>query len=184
MAVLSGGSHPATYVRLAVAMLTPLAGVALVYGLWSIGDRLLYVGPLDRAQFGWLVVVPIWSLTPVAAAYAWRTLDPRPLTIAAGFTGVTLMVASAALFWTWTALPNCEFGPVRAPGEWVIPSAIVGLVIGAGFALACLGATAVAKRAGWWAVVVVGAGSAFALVFVAILVAAPFMLGPGCQRPL
>ena len=56
MAVLSGGSSPATQVRLAIAMLTPLVGVALAYGLWWISDRLLYIGPLDRATFGWLVV--------------------------------------------------------------------------------------------------------------------------------
>jgi hypothetical protein len=61
---------------------------------------------------------------------------------------------------------------------------IVGLVIGGGFAAACLGATAVARRAGWWAVLLAGAGSAFALVFVAILVAAPILMSGGCQRPL
>lgn len=184
MAVLSGGSRPATQVRLAIAMLTPLVGVALAYGLWWISDRLLYIGPLDRAKFSWLVVVPVWSLTPVAAAYAWRTLDRRQSWVAAGIIGLILAVASSVLFWAATAFPNCDFGAVRTPGEWIIPSMIVGLVIGAGFAAACLGATAVARRAGWWAVLLAGAGSAFALVFVAILVAAPFLMSGGCQRPL
>jgi hypothetical protein len=169
MADLSGGSRPATQARLATAVLTPLVGVALAYGLWWISDRLLYNGPLDRAQFGWLVVVPVWSLTPVAAAHAWRTLNSGQSTVAAGVVGLLLTVASAVLFWA---------------GEWVIPSVIVGLAVGAGFAAACLGATAVAKRARWWAVLLVGAGSAFALVFVAILVAAPFLMSGGCQRPL
>jgi hypothetical protein len=184
MADLSGGSRPATQARLATAVLTPLVGVALAYGLWWISDRLLYNGPLDRAQFGWLVVVPVWSLTPVAAAHAWRTLNSRQSTVAAGVVGLLLTVASAVLFWAASAFPNCEFGAVRTPGEWVIPSVIVGLAVGAGFAAACLGATAVAKRARWWAVLLVGAGSAFALVFVAILVAAPFLMSGGCQRPL
>jgi hypothetical protein len=183
MAVLSGGSRPAVSVRVVIATLTPLAGAALAFGLWWISDRLLYIGPLDRAQFGWLVVVPVWSLTPVAAAYSWRTLDPRQSWVAAGVIGLILAVASAVLFWMATAFPNCEFGAVRSPAEWVIPSVIVGLVIGAGFAAACLGATAVARRARWWAVLLAGAGSAFALVFVAILVAVPFLMSGGCQRP-
>lgn len=184
MAVLSDGSRPAISVRLAIAILVPLGGAALAYGLWWISDRLLYIGPLDRARFGWLVVVPIWSLTPVAAAFAWRTLDSRQSAVAAGAIGVILAGASGVLFWSASAFPNCEFGAVRTPGDWVIPSVIVGLVIGAGFATACLGATVVARRTRWWAVVLAGAGSAFALVFVAILVAAPFLTSGGCQRPL
>lgn len=184
MAVLSSGSRPASSLRVAFAALVPLAGVALAYALWWISDRLLYVGPLDRAQFGWLVVVPVWSLTPVAAAYAWRTLGPPVRATAAGVVGFILAVASAGLFWSASAFPSCEFGAVRSPGEWVIPSLVVGLVIGGGFAAICLGATAVARRTRWWVVVLAGAGSAFALVFLAILVAAPFLMSGGCQRPL
>jgi hypothetical protein len=169
---------------MAIALLTPVGGVALAYGLWWMSDRLLYIGPLDRAKFGWLIVVPVWSLTPVAAAYAWRALVPRQAAIAAGVTGLVLTVASAVLFWTATAFPSCEFGAVSSPGDRVIPSLVVGLVIGGGFAAACLGASAVARRVRWWAVVLAGAGSAFALVFAAILVATPFLMSGGCQRPL
>jgi len=184
MAVLSGGSRQAGSLRVALAALVPLAGAALAYALWSISDRLLYVGPLDRAQFGWLVVVPVWSLTPVAAAYALRTLDRSVRAKAATVIGLILAVASAGLFWSASAFSNCEFGAVRSPGEWVIPSLVVGLVIGGGFAAVCLGATAVARRARWWVVLLAGAGSAFALVFLAILIATPFLMSGGCQRPL
>lgn len=184
MAVGRGGSRPASSLRWALAALVPLGGAALAYALWWISDRLLYIGPLDRAQFGWLVVVPVWSLTPVAAAYTWRTQDPSLRARAAVFIGFIVAAASAALFWSASAAPNCEFGAVRSPVEWVVPSVIVGLVIGGGFAVACLGATAVARRARWWLVVLAGAGSAFALVFLAILVATPFLMSGGCQRPL
>jgi hypothetical protein len=170
--------------RVTLAALVPLVGAALAYALWWISDRLLYVGPLDRAQFGWLVVVPVWSLTPVATAFAWRTLGGPVRATAAGVIGFILAVVSAALFWSASAFPNCEFGAVRSPGEWVIPSAIVGLVIGGGFAIVCLGATAAARRARWWVVVAAGAGSAFALVFLAVLVATPFLMSGACQRPL
>ncbi len=152
MAVLSsGGPRPASTVRLAIAALTPLAGVALAYVLWWLSNRLLYIGPLDRATFGWLVVVPIWSLTPVAAAYAWRPLTPRQSAVAAGAIALLLTAVAAVLFWLAAAFPNCEFGAVRSSAEWIVPSLIVGLVIGAGLAAACLVAAAVARRARWWA---------------------------------
>ena len=164
-------------------MAAPLAGVALAYALWWISDRLLYVGPLDRATFGWLVVVPVWSLTPVLAAFAWRRLNPGQTVAVAAAVGLVLSASAALLFWLAAAAPNCQFGAVRSPAEWVVPSLIIGLVIGGGFAAACLGTTAVARRARWWAVLAIGAGSAFALVFLAILVATPFLLSGGCQRP-
>ncbi len=184
MAVLSSSSpRAATAVRLVIAALTPLTGIALAYVLWWISDRLLYIGPLDRATFGWLIVVPIWSLTPMAAAYAWRPLNRRQSAVAAGVIGLLLAASAAVLFWLATAFPNCEFGAVHSAAEWIVPSFIVGLVIGAGFAGTCLGAAAVARRGHWWATLLVGAGSASALVFFTFLVAAPFLMSGGCQRP-
>jgi hypothetical protein len=179
----SGGPRQVTAARVAIAALTPLVGVALAYALWRISDRLLQIGPLDRAMFGWLVVLPIWSLTPVAAAYAWRPLSSRQSAAAAVVVGLVLTAAAAVLFWLAAAIPNCEFGSVRAPEEWIIPSLVVGVVNGGGFAAACLGAAAVARRTRWWAALLVGAGSAFTLMFVALLVAAPFVMSGGCQRP-
>jgi hypothetical protein len=184
MAVMSsGGPRSANAVRLVIAALTPLAGVVLAYGLWWISDRLLYIGPLDRATFGWVVVVPVWSLTPVVAAYAWRPLNRSQSAVAAGIVGLILTGAAAVLFWLATAFPNCEFGAVRPSAEWIVPSVIVGLVIGAGLAAACLGAAAVARRERWWSTLLVGAGSAIAMLFVALLVATPFLMSGGCERP-
>ncbi len=183
MAVLRSGSpRPATAVQVVIATLTPLVGVGLAYVLWWIGDRLLYVGPLDRAKFGWIVVVPVWSLTPPAAAYVWRALNPRQSAAAAGVVGLILTAAAAFLYWLASAFPDCQFGAVRTPAEWIIPSLMVGVVTGAGFGAVCLGTAAVARRARWWAALLIGAGSALAVVFVTLLVAAPFMSG-GCQRP-
>jgi hypothetical protein len=184
MALLNSDPRPTTAVQVALAAAAPLAGVALAYGLWWICDRLLYIGPMDRAKFGWLVVVPVWSLTPVLAAPFWRQLNPRQTVAVAAIVGLVLAASAALLFWLAAAAPDCEFGAVRSPAEWVLPSLIIGLVVGGGFAAACLGTTAVARRLRWWAVLLVGAGSAFALVFVAIMVATPFILSGGCQRPL
>jgi hypothetical protein len=169
--------------RIALAAAAPLGAVALAYGLWWISDRLLYIGPLDRAKFGWLVVVPVWSLTPVLAALIWRPLTPRQTGAVAALVGTVLSASAGLLFWFAATAADCQYGAVRSPDEWVLPSLIIGLVVGGGFAAACLAATETARRTRWWAALLVGAISAFALVFMAILVATPFILSGGCQRP-
>ena len=160
----SGSAHVGPG-RVAIAAATPVACVALAYVLWWISDRLLYVGPLDRATFGWLIVVPVWALTPVVAAFAWRPLNARQSRVAAGTVGLTISVSAAVLLWLASASQNCEFGAMRSPTEWIVPAVIVGVVIGGGFAATCLGAAAVLRRGRWWSALVVGAASAVALIF-------------------
>ena len=63
--------------RLGFAVAAPLAALAAAYVLWRMSNELLWIGPLDRAAFGWLVVVPVWALAPVAAASASRALSMR-----------------------------------------------------------------------------------------------------------
>lgn len=173
----------AAWARVAIAAAAPLAGVALAYLLWWISDRLVVIGPLDRATFGWLVVVPVWALTPTMAAYAWRALDAEETWLVAAAVGLVIAALAAVLFWLAGAFPDCEFGAQRTPVELILPSVIVGMVIGGGFAATCLVTAAVLRRGRWWSALLVGAGSALALVFVAIMVAAPFMMSAGCQRP-
>ena len=173
----------AAWARVVIAAAAPLAAVALAYLLWWISDRLVVIGPLDRAAFGWLVVVPVWALTPTIAAYAWRALEGEETSLVAAAVGLVIAALAALLFWLAAAFLDCEFGAVRTPAEWILPSVIVGLVIGGGFAATCLLTVAVARRGRWWSALLVGAGSALALVFLAILVAAPFVMSGGCQRP-
>jgi hypothetical protein len=68
---------------LAIGIAGPLGTIGLAYVLWWVSDRLLYVGPLVRATFGWLVVMPVWWLSPAVAAFLWRRLPPRPTKVAA-----------------------------------------------------------------------------------------------------
>jgi hypothetical protein len=175
--------HRAAWARVVIASAAPLAGVALAYLLWWISDRLVVIGPLDRAAFGWLVVVPVWALTPTLAAYAWRALDDEETWLVAAAVGLVIAALAALLLWLAGASPDCEFGPLRTPPEWILPSVIVGLVIGGGFAATCLVTVAVLRRGRWWSALLVGAGSALALVFLTIIVAAPFVMSAGCQRP-
>lgn len=169
--------------RVIGAVVVPIAAIALVFLLWSISDRLLYVGPVDRAAFGWIVVVPLFALTPLSAVVVWRGLNGFERTIAAIVVGVTIGGGATTLFWLSVASQGCEFGAVRTPAEWLVPSVVVGLVVGGGFAVTALGATSALRRFGWWPSTAAGAGAAMALIVVAMAVAATFIMSGGCLRP-
>jgi hypothetical protein len=172
--------HP---VRLMVGVVVPLAVVALAYGLWWVSDRLLYIGPLDRAAFGWLVVIPVWLAAPVAAAFAWRGLTSRDSIVAAIVVGATITGLAAVTFWQSVAYPDCAYGATHAPVDWVLPSLILGGVIGGGLAVSGLLALRFAREGRRLSTVILGAGTEILMVFAAILVAGAILLGPGCQRP-
>lgn len=177
------GRPIASWPHLALGVAAPLATVALAYALWSVSHRLLYIGPLDRAVFGWSVVVPIWALAPLAAAFAWRRLTRRGSAAAAAAVGLIISGVAAALLWSAFAFPNCQFGAIRGPAELVVPSVMVGLVIGFGLSAAGLVSLAVLRSGHPWWASAAGAGSGLALVFVALFAAAVVLLGPSCQRP-
>ncbi len=170
-------------IRLGLGVVAPLATAALAYGLWWISDRLVQVGPIDRATFGWAVVVPVWVMTPAVAGFAWQRLTPRNIALAAVAVGLLMSSVAALLFWLAVAHPDCEFGAVRTPGELMLPSLGVGLVIGVGLAASCVLTVAIIRRGHRWRAAFGGAAMEFGLVWVAILVAATVLLGPGCQRP-
>lgn len=124
----------------------PLAVVALAYAVWVISDRLGYIGPFDRALLGWAVVIPLWVGAPVAAGFAWRGLTRGGSRLAALVLGAAVSGTAAVLFWQAAAYPNCEFGAVRAPNDWVLPSLFLGVVIGGGLAVSGLLASSVQQR--------------------------------------
>lgn len=176
----ASGRHPA---RLVVGVAVPLAVVALASALWWVSDRLLYIGSLDRAAFGWSVVIPVWLAAPVAAAFAWRRLTSRESHIAAIVVGIAIAGAAAVLFWQAVADPGCEYGAIHAPADWIVPSLMLGAVIGGGVAVSSLVAVKFARMRRLPSAAVLGAGTEFLMVLAAILVAGALLLGPGCQRP-
>lgn len=165
-----------------VAMVVPLAGVGLAYVLWWVSDRMVIIGPLDRAAFGWLVVIPVWAMTPFAAALAWRRIETRSVLRAAAITALLISAAAASLFWLALGSSLCDNGAVRTPSASIVPALVVGLTVGAGFSAACLAAT-VLLRQGWsWSALFVGAGAAIALVLLAAVIATSLVMGGvGCQ---
>jgi hypothetical protein len=169
--------------RYVAAVAVPLALAGLAYVLWWISDRLLYVGPLDRAAFGWVVVVPVWISAPVAAGFVWRTLDRRTMRVIAALVGTAIAAAAALLLWQAVAFPACETGAIHAPQDMVPPSLLVGAVVGGGVAWSGLVSARFALGGRPIAAVVLGAAAEALMVVVALLVLAWTLLGPACQRP-
>ena len=133
-----------------VALLAPLAVVALAYALWRISDALLYIGPLDRAAFGWAIVAPLWLLAPVAAGFAWRQLQPRERLAVALTVGVLVTGAAGTLFWLAGAFPDCQYGATFTPTDFIGPSLLIGAVIGGSL---LVGEVALEqKEPAWWGV--------------------------------
>lgn len=167
----------------AIGLVVPLAIVGLAYVLWWISDRLVYIGPLDRAAFGWVVVIPVWLSAPIAAGLAWHRLTARRALAAALAVGATISGVAALLFWQSVAHPDCATGTIRAPIDWVIPSLLVGSVVGAGLVASALLATAQFRGGRPWRAVLLGGGAELVLVFGAVLTAVVFLVEPACQRP-
>ncbi len=169
--------------RYVAAVAVPLSLAGLAYVLWWISDRLLYIGPLDRAAFGWLVVIPVWIGAPVAAGFAWRTLEPTSTRLIAALVGTVVAAVAALLLWQAVAFPNCGTGTIRTPQEMVLPSMLVGAALGGGVAWSGLVSAGLARRGRPIAALVLGAAAGTLALAVVIAVAAMTVLGPACQRP-
>ncbi len=166
-----------------VHVLGPFAVTARAAGLWWLSDRLDGIGPLDRATFGWFVVIPVWFAAPIAAGLLWRSLDRHATAIAAAALAALEGVAAAGGFWASVAFPACEAAPVRSPLEWILPSVLVGLVVGGGLAVGGV-ACATLMRAGRRRSAIIAAAWIQAAVVALILVLlAVLLFTGGCQRP-
>jgi hypothetical protein len=161
----------------------PLALAGLAYLLWFISDRLLYVGPLDRATFGWVVVMPVWIAAPVAAGFVWRGLDQGTTRAVAAVVGTVIAAVAGLLLWQSVAFPACGTGAIHSAQEMVLPSLFVGVVVGGGVAVSCLASTLSLRRGRLFAAVALGVGCEALTMAAAIVVAASLIFGPACQRP-
>lgn len=164
------------------AVAAPLGVVGLASALWWISDRLLYIGPIDRATFGWLVVVPIWATAPLAAGFAWRRLKPGARTFATTAYGVVVGAVVALLLWQDVAFPDCPTGPARTPAEWSLPAIMLGVVVGGGFGLSGLLASGLVREGHPWRAFAFGAATQVAVVVIAITLASVLLFGV-CARP-
>jgi hypothetical protein len=131
-------------IDLPVAIAIPLALLAVAYALWAVSDRLIWIGPFDRAAFGWIFVAPISWLAPGIAGLAWSGMPRGRRLLAALVVGGIVAVVSAALLANSIDYANCA--PVTSPVEVLPASLAIGLVIALGPALGALVAASVAGR--------------------------------------
>jgi hypothetical protein len=133
---------------LIVGIAGPLAMFALLFVLWLASDRLVQIGPLDRGLFFWVVLLPLWCLSPSLAALLWRWLGPgvdRPASITLG---LALAIVAAAILWIAGTADQaaCEHGPRTAAEGLIAPMGLLGVLIGSGWALCALVATWLISR--------------------------------------
>ena len=162
----------------------PIGVLGFAYALWWISDRVVYVGPLDKAAFGWVVVVPIWLLAPVAAGWIWRDLARRASAVARLIVGFIVTTVVAVLFWVAATEPGCEFGPMTAPIGWVPPSLLIGALLGSGLVV---GGSHVAReiragRRGSALILGISTQAGVAILALGVFSLAALFLA-GCERP-
>ena len=126
---------PVTFAQLARGPLLLFAA----FLVWYVSDRLVVIGPFDRAQIGWAVVAPLAALAPGVAALAER--DGRLIRASrqvAASVSVGLGVFVLGALAVTVTFANCR--PVTSPMD-VLPNAIpTALVAGASYWLAYLSA--------------------------------------------
>lgn len=141
----------------------------------QIGEGLVAAGQVDRAAFGWFVVVPLVLLSPGAAALVWQATGRRHL---AGLliTGMSLAIGLVvevvlALTVRWV---GCA--PVHDPLDVVGPALPIALAAAAAFGLSGIAAMVSVGLGGRARLVVIRTVSFGAIGLMAFGVAALFVL--------
>jgi hypothetical protein len=168
-----------------IAVAIPLALLALAYALWAISDRLLWIGPFDRAAFGWIFVIPIWWLAPGVAGLAWSRMPASTPRVAALIVGGIVAAVSGILLAHSITFANCA--PVVSWTDNLPASLAIGVAIGAGPAIGALAAASVARRrtGAWRVVAAIGTGGVIGVVgFFGALMTAVFFFPPLLCAPI
>jgi hypothetical protein len=111
----------------------PLLVLAAI-GVWYVSDRLIFVGPFDRAQIGWAVVMPLLALAPgVAGLDEGRDEVEDSSRLVANLTCVGIGLGVTITLLATVTFASCR--PVTNPLD-ILPQALVtGLLSAATFAL-------------------------------------------------
>ncbi len=181
---MSGVGEPfeAGVPRIVAAAILGPAAMALMIVLWIAADRLVVIGPLERAEISW-AALPLGLVSPFLSAYAWPLTGRRRLgrVMVAG-TAVGLgLVTGIAVLAAWT--PGAQIGcyPTASRWDFAVPAASLGGVAAIGYALA--GSASLRSLSGgrrWMAVAAsaaVGGLAALALLFTFVTV---FETGVSC----
>lgn len=166
----------------ALAIAVPVGLLVSAFALWWLSDRLLWIGPFDRAAFGWIFVVPIWLAVAPAAGLVWARVATRERLLAATLLVAMIGAVVALAYWLASRSTACEFGSLWTADATAARALILGIGVGAGPAAAGLIAAANGRGRVVRTVVIGTIGSAVTSMFSLLLIAMVLMV-PMCQRP-
>jgi hypothetical protein len=169
------GDRGPAVLALAAAPVLIVASIAV----WWISDRLLYIGPFDRAQVGWVVVVPLFLLAPAAAALAARSAGRR--TAAAVAAVVATVIGGLVVASLSATVTQIGCTPV-SQGEAARHAIPTGLAAGLGF-LAAVAAGMKMLQRGAMATVAAAVGVSILGQAVTLLVFGLSYPGVSCAAP-
>ena len=162
----------------------PLGVVALAYGVW-LTPALFWsrAHPFDSVGLGLLLAGSVLVAAPTATGFTWRRLTARDTATSAILVGAVVSTVAAFVVWQLVAYPYCPYGASTTPLDWVLPSLLVGVLIGAGLAVSAL-LVAVLLRSGHpWRAAVLGTGAQFGVLFVAYVTVGVMLNQPACWLP-
>lgn len=165
------------------AAATPLVVVSAAGALWWASDRIGQVGPLDKATFGWLFVVPIWAAAPATAGLAWRDLAATTRRRAAIAEALLVGGVAGFLLWLDVITADCQNGLARTPLEFAVPAIVCAAAAGAVFGFGLSQASAQAVAGHRLRSIAVGAAAQLAIMLVVPTIAYVGFFGGPCARP-
>ena len=127
-------------------------------------------------------MLPLWLSGPIVAGLMWQRLPPGRRRGVAWAYGSAITVVSAGLFWVAVGQTVCASGPARSPGDWIVPSILMGLTVGIGVAVTSLLVVTVADNGKRRTAVIAGATAELLFVFGAFAMLAAASAGGVCAR--
>jgi hypothetical protein len=128
----------------------------LALAIWFVSDRLVVIGPFDRATIGWAVVLPLLVVAPGTAALAGSSSTSQGLArlVVAVTSIVTGMIV---VFGLASAITFVDCRPATGPLEVVPRTLPTAFVFGSGFAISVAAAWGPALHGRRLVAVIVGA---------------------------
>jgi hypothetical protein len=143
-------SHSLATLGIAPALLV------LALAVWFVSDRLVTIGPFDRAKIGWAVVLPLLALAPGAAALAGSgSTSPRLARLVVA--GTSIATGIFVVLGLVSAITFIDCRPATGPLEVVPRTLPTAFVLGIGFAISAAAAWGPALHGRRLVALVVGA---------------------------
>jgi hypothetical protein len=138
--------------------------VAVSLLVWLVADRLVIIGPFDRAQITGIIALPLFLLAPGTLGVAAAQADARRGRLALALVPVALGVLAVVGLMATVTQVGCR--PVAGPADVLAPALPVGLAVALAFGLPALTARQLADRGSLVAI----AGAAVLAVVGAVVV--------------